>query len=128
MTSFNFHGHRHAALLLLRIVVGAIFLYAGVMKYGFLTGEASAEGFMATIMPILAVVEPVFGVLLILGAFTAVCSVIFAIIMVGAMYVKISGGAGFPMWQIDLLLFAASLTLLTVGAGNLSVDAWRNSK
>ena len=121
----NFHGHRHAALLLLRLTIGAVFLYHGSMKYGFLTGEKSMEGFMGMVFPVLAVAEPLFGALLILGAFTMIDTVALAIIMIGAMYTKISGGKEFGAWEYDLLLFAANMALLTVGPGNLSVDAWR---
>lgn len=124
----NLHGHRHAALLLLRAAIGAVFLYHGSMKFGFLTGEASMDGFLGIVFPILAVVEPLCGILLILGAFTEIAATALAVIMIGAMYMKITGGKTFGEWELDLLLFAANAALLTVGAGNLSVDAWRRKR
>lgn len=124
----NLHGHRHAALLILRVAIGAVFLYHGSMKFGFLSGESSMDGFLGMVFPVLAVLEPLCGILLILGAFTEISATVLALIMIGAMYTKITGDKTFGDWEFDLVLFAANATLLTVGAGNLSVDAWRKKR
>jgi putative oxidoreductase len=122
------HGHRHAALLLLRVAVGAAFLYHGTMKFGFLTGESSADGFMGIVFPILAIIEPLCGVFLILGLFTQIAAIALAVVMIGAMYTKITGGAEFGKWEFDLLLFAANAVLMTAGAGNVSADVMMKKK
>lgn len=121
----SLHRHSDWALLILRLTVGAIFVYHGVAKW-------SMED-PSTVMTILKFAEPLGGIALILGALTQLASLGLAIIMLGAIYMKATGfGQGsFDLlgtfgqggkWEFDLVIFAACLVLLMMGAGKLSVD------
>ena len=122
--------HRHAdwALLILRLVVGAIFLYHGYAKWGMETPN--------TIMSILKFAEPLAGIALILGVLTQLAALGLAIIMAGAIYMKATGfgssaldlaGTFAPQgstgWEFDLVLLASAIVLLFMGAGKFSLDA-----
>lgn len=107
------------ALLFLRIVIAAIFLVHGFQKFGMLTGEGPLT------MKILAIAEPLGGLAVLVGGLTRLASVGLGIIMLGAIYTKItvmqkgfSGG-----WEFDLLILAGCVVLLCMGAGRVSVDS-----
>lgn len=114
------------ALLILRVSIGAIFLYHGLSKWG-------ADSLL---MQILSFVEPIAGVMILVGALSELAALILAIVMVGATYMKMTdfgkaaldfsgtfakqGGAG---WEFDLIILAGCLVILTMGAGKFSADA-----
>lgn len=122
------------AVTILRILVGVIFLLHGIPKLGgiggftgFLTSlGVPAPGLFAIIVIALEVGG---GLLLILGLATRWVSLLFAIQMVvTTLLVKLpnagfiapqGGGAGA---ELDLLLLAAALILLTQGPGPLSIE------
>lgn len=116
--------------LILRVVIGAIFLYHGYQKFGLwgATPEGMAAG-QVMLMKILSIAEPLGGLALILGVLTRLASLGLAIIMVGAIYMKaVSWGIGFAGaqgagWEFDLVLLAGCLVLLFEGAGRYSVEA-----
>ncbi len=113
------------AILVLRLIVGAVFIGHGMMKFG--SFSQPAEG-MNIVMMILAVAEPLGGAALVLGALTRWASLGLAIVMVGAIYMKqfVWGGAfmgGQMAWELDAVLLGALLVLACYGAGRLSVDA-----
>lgn len=118
-----FSMHTDLGLLLLRLAVGAAFLYHGLMKWGFFTGGSiglPSDPIMAT----LSVIEPIFGLLLILGVYTPLAALVLAVVMVGAISFKLTGyfpnSTAFGAWEFDLVLFAANIVLLTQGAGRFS--------
>ena len=115
--------HTDAGLLVLRLAVGAVFLYHGLLKWGFFGGSSIAlpsDPIMAT----LAFVEPVFGLLLLLGVFTPLAALVLAVVMIGAISFKLTGrfpdSTVFRAWEFELTLFAANIVLLTHGAGRFS--------
>ncbi len=109
---------RNAALLLLRIAVASIFLYHGVKKFGmWMEPPAAMPMDMLIIMRTLAVVEPLAGVLLILGLFTEAAATALMVVMIGAMRMKIADGKPFSAWEFDWILFAANAAILAVGPG-----------
>ncbi len=117
---------RDWALLILRLSIGAIFLYHGWMKWPL--GDSM-------LFNILAIAEPLGGAAMILGVLTRWAGLGLAIIMLGAMYMKMTGfgqgafdlfgtfagsrGAG---WEFDLMIFAGCIVTMAFGAGSLSVD------
>lgn len=117
--------HGDIAFLILRLVIGIIFLYHGWMKLsGLMAGNE-----MSGIMTILAIAEPLGGLALILGFLTQLASLGLAIIMIGAIYMKMTAfGVGFAGsqatgWEFDLMILAGCIVLLFIGAGKYAVDA-----
>lgn len=123
----SLHRHGDWGLLVLRLSLGAVFLYHGMAKW--------QMGDLSPIMTILKYAEPLGGVALILGVLTQLAGLGLGIIMLGAIYMKatgfgqqafdllgtfaVQGGTG---WEFDLVLFAGSLVLFLMGAGSVSVD------
>ena len=122
-----------AALLVLRLVVAAVFMYAGTAKWPF--WSAPAEGMSVTLLNVvrfLSIVEPLGSLALILGVLTRWAAAGLGIIMVGAIYyARTSLHAGvFTAPQgtgldYNLLLLAGCIVLIAFGAGGWSVDAAR---
>jgi putative oxidoreductase len=119
------------ALLVLRVVVGLVFLAHGWQKV-FVFGHAGVTGMLTGMhVPLPAVaaaglmaLELLGGVALIVGAFTRVVALLFAADMLGAIVLaKLSGGFFAPKgYEYELTLLAASLALALGGAGAASVD------
>lgn len=114
-----------AATLFLRVVLAAVFIGHGVLKFG--SWSQPAEG-MNIVMMILSVAEPLGGVALLLGVLTRWAALGLSVIMLGAIYFKqfVWGGAFMgdgTTWEFDAVLLASLLVLLCYGAGRVSVDA-----
>lgn len=114
------------ALLLLRIGVGAIFIYHG---WGKLTGIEGVQGFfgdigipLASVMAwVVAIVEFFGGIMVLFGAYAKIPYLLLAIIMVVALLtVKIN--AGFEAARIDMMLLLTNIALFILGSGRYSVD------
>lgn len=120
--------------LLLRLVVGGIFVYAGWMK---LQNPAMVQGMLTSMnfpLPVvmawvLSLSEFIFGILVVLGVFTAASTLplMFAM-LVAFLTVHIKDGLTNPMTQYVMLIFASLLTLCASGAGKYSVDAMMAKK
>jgi uncharacterized membrane protein YphA (DoxX/SURF4 family) len=125
-----------AATLLVRLLVGGVFLSEGLQK--FLYPEALGVGrFLkigipapAVLAPFVGGVEIVCGVLLIVGLLTRVAAVpliIDMLVAIGTTKVPILVKSGF--WAMaheartDYSMLLGSVFLLLVGAGRLSMDA-----
>ncbi len=117
--------HDDCALLFVRLVVAAIFIYHGFMKWDMETPTMT--------FTILKYLEPIFGLTVLLGLFTRVSSLVLGIVMIGAIYMKATGfGQGaFDLfgtfasggkWEFDLAILACCVVLFCMGAGKLSID------
>jgi putative oxidoreductase len=114
------------ALLLLRIGVGIIFIYAG---WGKLTGiEGTAEFFgnigipMAGVMAwVVAFVEFFGGIMVLFGAYAKIPYLLLACVMLVALFTTKLGGE-FPAARLDLMLLLTTLSLFLLGSGRFSVD------
>lgn len=109
------------SLLLLRVVVAAIFLSHGYAKWSAFDGTL-------TVMNILAIAEPLGGIAVLAGLLTRWAGLGLAIIMLGAMQMKIgnvgiAGFAGNGGWEFDAIIFAGCVMIMTMGAGKYSLDA-----
>lgn len=127
-------------LLVLRVSVAAAFLYHGWQKLDAQILNRAAETAMDPLMATLGVIEPLAGIMLILGLWTRIASIAISIIMIGAIYMKATGfgqaafdllgtyGSG-GQWKFDLVLLGGAVALLTIGAGKLSLDykIWKQS-
>ncbi len=112
------------ALAVARVVLAAVFLAHGPMKWSlWKTTDAKP---MKGLMKFLSVAEPLGGLGVLFGFLTRWAALGLALVMLGAMYMKIfvwkrtfTGENG---WELDLSLFALSVVLLVLGAGAWSLD------
>jgi uncharacterized membrane protein YphA (DoxX/SURF4 family) len=125
-----------AAIILIRILVGWVFLSEGIQK--FLYPAALGVGRFAKIgipapqfsAPFVGVVEIVFGSLILLGLFTRLATVPLLItIIVALVSTKIPFLVNHGFWaalheaRTDVSMLFGLIFLLIVGAGSLSLDA-----
>lgn len=126
----NFSKFQDPALLFLRLVIAAIFLYAGYAKLFFWTGgiEGMSPGMM-NLMKFLSIVEPIGAVALIIGFLTRWAALGLAIIMVGAaFFLRLAMNA--PVFTsptasgLDyvLLILAGCLVLVAFGGGKWALQ------
>lgn len=116
------------ALLLVRIVVGVLFLHHGLAKFAMWKMQESAQmpASMLWIMRILSVAETLGALGVLLGVFALYASVGLAAVMLGALYYKtavwkkkFSGDGG---WELDLVLLAVLLLLAAMGPGVFALN------
>lgn len=113
------------SLLLLRLAIGAMFLFHGLAKWkGFpsgVMGVFESMGFPGFLGPIVAVVEVLGAVLLILGLWTKWAAYALAIVMVVAtLGVDIKGGFTAGV-ERNIMLFVGNLVLAAFGPGRWSL-------
>lgn len=127
---------QETALLVLRLVVAAVFLYAAYAKWSFwsVVPEGVPAG-MANILKFLSIVEPLGAVALVVGFLTRWAAAGLAIIMVGAISIlHFTMNVGFfttpqgPGLDYNLLILCGCIALVAFGAGSWSVDAiWKKA-
>jgi putative oxidoreductase len=118
------------ALLLLRVGLGAIFIYHGYPKLFGNTREAMANfthmGFPAYFVYIAGAIEFFGGCLLIVGLFTRIAGLLLAGEMAVALiqvHKLLAQPRAVPNYEFPLALALGAFTLATVGAGTISLDA-----
>jgi putative oxidoreductase len=115
-------------IFILRLGVGVVFVLHGYSKRKFWAMQPSEQlsPGMLSILRLLSVVEPLGGAALIIGFLTWWASLGLAIIMGGAIRLK-----GIKMhknftdqggWGYDYILLAASIALMLIGPGPLTVE------
>jgi putative oxidoreductase len=129
--STNFSRRVDTGLLILRIVIGIVFLMHGGQKlfvYGF-AGVTGAFGQMGVPMPsitgpLTAIVEFLAGGALVIGLLTRLAAFGLAIDMLGAiLMVHLKGGFFMPQgYEFALTLLAANIAIAVAGAGYYSLD------
>jgi putative oxidoreductase len=121
------------ALFLLRLVTGAAFLFHGWPKilnpFGWMGPDAPVPGILQALA---AVCEFVGGIGLIVGLLTPLFSFLLAGVMVVAItqvHLKagdpfVASGPGQHSWELAAVYLVIVVTLLLLGPGKLSVDAF----
>ena len=117
------------AALILRLAIGGLFIIHGYPKLGAQQRKQGAEWMKSMGLPggfILfgGVVEFFGGIAILLGVFTSIIALLFAVWMLsttwlaaGKMKKKFVGG-----YELDIILLLASLALAAIGSGIFSVD------
>ena len=123
---------RDVALLLVRLVLGVVLVAHGWQKLMTKGIGATTEGFVEMGIPAAPVsavfvvaVELLGGILIVLGAATALVGVLVALVMLGAvLFVHIGSGVFVSNggWELAGLVGASALALAAAGSGRLSVD------
>lgn len=120
LTSYSDWG-----LLALRLAIGAVFVVHGKAKLGMwkMQPNGQTKAPMTSIMKLLSLAEPLGGAALMAGFLTQLAALGLGIVMLGALYFKISvwktpfKADSATGWEFDLVLLAGNLVLLTSGPG-----------
>jgi uncharacterized membrane protein YphA (DoxX/SURF4 family) len=124
-----FGVHLSVAALILRVAIGGLFIIHGYPKLGAQQRKQGAEWMKNMGLPggfILfgGVVEFFGGIAILLGVFTSIIALLFAVWMLsttwlaaGKMKKKFVGG-----YELDIILLLASLALAAIGSGIFSID------
>ncbi len=135
------HGEAPASVLLVRVMVGAIFVSEGLQK--FLFPDALGIGrftqigipFPAVMAPFVGAVEIGCGVLVLFGLFTRLAVVpLLAVMGVAISTTKIPILLKSGFWSMaheartDYAMVLGALFLLVVGSGPWSLDAWLSAR
>ena len=129
----SFTTPQKVALLLLRLTVGSVFLWAGHEKWfiwsGVPEGMPGMTPAMVNLVMLLSIVEPLGAIALIFGFLTRWAAAGLAIIMTGSLYFvyfvyhigifTTEKGTGM---DYNLLLLAGSVVLVAFGPGPYSLD------
>ncbi len=124
---------RPAAPLVLRVVLGGLFVWHGIDKFD--TGISMVEGAFrgwdvpapGLTAPLTAVVEIAAGTALVLGIGTRIAAMLLSVVSIGALiYVKqdlgIISSTPMPGAELDLALLAGNIALIVHGPGPISLD------
>lgn len=123
-----FSSFNDIALLGLRLALAIIFIYHGLPKLRQPAAMAKMVAMPTAMIFVLGAMEFGAGVLLALGYYAQIAALVLAVVMVGALMMKIfKWRAPFSAmdkmgWEFDLILLAASLVVLTVGPGAIGVN------
>ncbi len=122
--------HYSVALFLQRLCVGLIFWAHGMMKAPMRKMQPSEQLPASALrnLKMLSIAEPLGAIAIALGLLTQLTAFCFVLVMIGAIRYKrktkmpfmASGSAG--GWEFELLLLAASLSIVLMGPGRISID------
>jgi uncharacterized membrane protein YphA (DoxX/SURF4 family) len=112
------------SMVVLRIVVGVIFLAHGVQKFQGIEGMIQffgSVGLPSIMVYVIATIEAIGGALLILGIFTRMAALGTSLVMLGAI-LKVKLGMGFINgYEFDLMLLASSISLVLSGSHSFAL-------
>lgn len=117
--------------LIIRVVLGITFFIHGLVKFqdgvGNTAGWFESIGLPGFLAYGVAVVELIGGIMLVLGLFSRIVSLLFAVVMVGAIVkVKLSigflGNGQMAGYELDLAFLAMAVMLAITGSKALALD------
>lgn len=117
-------------LLLLRIGLFVVFFVHSLPKIRKTEELALAMGTKKAMVLILGVAEMVASVLMLFGFSVQIASIIIAVVMLGAMSMKMfKWSVGFKEenkvgWEFDFVLFLMAITLFLMGPGVISIQSY----
>ena len=117
-------------LLLLRLVVGGIFIYMGYLKFHDMAqtiGFFAGLGLGAFWAYLVTIVEFVGGIFMVIGLFTQLIGFLFTIIMIVAI-AKVTGHGGFAASLTPIMIGVTSLALAISGCGRYSTCGMMHGK
>jgi uncharacterized membrane protein YphA (DoxX/SURF4 family) len=115
--------HIDLGLLLLRLLVGGVFINHGLMKLtnmGGTIGYFDSLGFGPFLAYAVAIIETVGGVLMVLGLWTPIVAILFVIIMLVAILKTKMGN--FSKAELDLIMILGSAAVFFAGNGKYAVQ------
>lgn len=126
---------RHYGPLIARLLIGGMFLYAGIMK---VTGFEGTVGYISSvnlpspeILAVIAIIiEIVCGLLVILGyriAKAAAALVVFTLLATIFFHTNTSDPVQFAMMTKNLAIIGGLLYMMTFGAGHITIESIRAS-
>ena len=108
----------------IRLVIGVIFLVSGYMIFDPSVAVFFVQAGIPAEMQIpIALGETIPGILLIIGVLSRISASLLSIIMLGAIFYvkKASSFVGEMGVELDLILLAANLAVITMGPGRISI-------
>lgn len=127
----SLHSYGDLGLLALRLGVGAIFMAHGLAKRAMWKMQPSEQlpAPMLKILRLLSVCEPLGALGVLTGTLTQLAAVCLAVIMVGAINLKIKmmkkkfyDQEKHDGWELDFMILCACAALFFMGAGAWSLD------
>jgi len=122
------NGLESWGLLVLRVFLGFIFFYHSVPKLISSGKMAKGMGWSSSSIFLLGFVEFLSSLALIFGFYAEIGALLVGLIMLGAIYYKVFKWK-IPFsamdkigWEFDLILLGASVAVLFLGAGAISLD------
>ncbi len=120
-------GYSDVGLFILRLAVGIIFIVHAVPKFTATAGMAQGIGAPASAVLLLGSVELLSAAGLIVGIYPEIAAILLSIVMLGAIWMKITKWhIGFAAqnttgWEFDFLLLASNIVILLTGGGAVGV-------
>ncbi|HEY1037045.1 MAG TPA: DoxX family membrane protein [Candidatus Paceibacterota bacterium] len=112
------------ALLIARIIIGGMFMFAGWLKVADISGTIAMFDAM-NVHPVLTLLvsygEMLLGLLLMAGLWTRLIAPLMMIIMAGAVYYSYAGGPA--MYAIPAVFFVALAIIAKCGAGKYRIKS-----
>ncbi|HTM67853.1 MAG TPA: DoxX family protein [Candidatus Binatia bacterium] len=127
----SLHAYGDLGLLALRVGVGSIFLAHGLAKKASWKMQPSEQmpAKMIKLMRLLSVCEPLGAVGVLTGSLTQLAAACLAVIMVGAINMKMKvwkkkfyDQEKHDGWELDFMILCGCAALFVMGAGAWSVD------
>lgn len=115
--------NKNLGLLLIRLAIGAIFLYAGLGKLSDINqtiGFFSMVGVGTGLTWAVALTETIGGALMVLGFGTRIAGLALAVIMAFAI-VLVKKEMGFAAMEIDIILLVSALGIFFTGPGRYAL-------
>jgi len=122
-----------SVLLALRLLLGALFIFAAYGKWIFLpSGATGLPAFMIGLMWFVSIAETLGAIAIIIGFLTRLAASGLGIIIIGSIFFlslmfkwAFFTVAGAPGWDFNLLILVGLFVLISFGPGNWSIDVQR---